>query len=78
MFGVSFPEAPLAERTTLRYELLIRGSPPAGPEHAYATLPIKSNDAMIAIPAVEIPRNFISNQSFFAITAAIVLLSDAR
>jgi hypothetical protein len=79
MFGVPLPEAPLAERTTLRYELVAGWLPPAELVHeAYATLPIKSNDAMLAIPAVEIPRNFISCPSFFALTAATVLLFDAR
>src|ERR1017187_7906710 len=77
MFGVPLPEAPLAERTTLRCELSIRSLPPAGLVHeAYATLPIKSSDVMLAMPPVDIPRSLISYRSFFALVAASVSLFD--
>jgi hypothetical protein len=75
IFGVPLPEAPLAERTTLRCELSIRSLPPAELLQAYATLPIKSNAVMLAMPAVDIPRILISYPGFFILDLAIAIVS---
>jgi hypothetical protein len=73
MFGVPLPEAPLAERTTLRPEVSIRSLPPAGLVHAaYATLPIKNSEAMLAMPPVDIRRSLISYPDFFDLAPSMM------